>query len=155
MEDPLLTLETLAPYTVSLHLRDSIVYEHPGGIAVQWVPLGEGTIDFRPIIATARRLLDPDVHVYIKPITGRPVTILPIHDEEFWKKWYPHARVSEFSRFLKIAKVGRPYERAVVSEDVVGTKIPEPYQGALAYQQVEHMERSIRYARESLGLGKK
>jgi sugar phosphate isomerase/epimerase len=43
MEDPLLTLETLAPYTVSLHLRDSIVYEHPQGIAVQWVPLRRST----------------------------------------------------------------------------------------------------------------
>jgi sugar phosphate isomerase/epimerase len=155
MEDPLLTLETLAPYTVSFHLRDSIVYEHPEGIAVQWVPLGEGTINFKSIIATARRLLDPDVHVYIKPITGRPVTILPVYDEEFWKRWYPNARVSEFTRFLKIARAGRPYERAVVSEDVTGSPIPAPYQAALAHQQVEHLERSIRYAREALGLGKR
>jgi sugar phosphate isomerase/epimerase len=155
MEDPLLTLETLAPYTVSLHLRDSIVYEHPLGIAVQWVPLGEGTIDFKPIIATARRLLDPDVHAYIKPITGRTIAILPIYDEEFWKRWYPNARVSEFSRFLKIAKAGRPYERAVVSEDVAGSPIPQAYQAALAHQQVEHMERSIKYAREALALGKR
>jgi sugar phosphate isomerase/epimerase len=155
MEDPLLTLETLAPYTVSLHLRDSIVYEHPEGIAVQWVPLGEGTIDFRQFLAAARRLLDPDVHAYIKPITGRPVTILPVYDEAFWKRWYPAARVSEFSRFLKIAKSGRPYERAVVSEDVAGTKIPEPYQAALAHQQVEHLERSIKYAREVLKLGRR
>jgi hypothetical protein len=70
-------------------------------------------------------------------------------------RWYPNARVSEFSRFLKIAKAGRPYEQAVISEDVTGSKIPEPYQAALAHQQVEHLERSIKNAREALGLGRR
>jgi hypothetical protein len=42
LEHPVTTLETLAPYVVTLHLRDSVIYEHPRGVAVQWVPLGEG-----------------------------------------------------------------------------------------------------------------
>ena len=42
-----------------------------------------------------------------------------------------------------------------VSEDVAGTPIPQAYQAALAHQQVEHMERSIKYARDVLGLGKR
>ncbi len=155
MEDPLLTLETLAPYVVSFHLRDSVVYEHPDGIAVQWVPLGEGMIDFKRIVASARRLFNPGVYAYCKPITGMPITILPIYDEQFWKRYYPKARASEFARFLKLAKNGRPYERPVVTEDVRGRKIPEPYQAALAWQQTEHLERSLKYAREVLGLGMK
>ncbi len=153
IEDPLLTLETLAPYTMTFHLRDSVVYEHPDGIAVQWVPLGEGTIDFHKIIARARQLLRPEVRIYIKPITGRPITVLPVRDEAWWAKWYPKARAAEYARFVALAKRGRPYEKPVVQEDVTGRVAPAPYQAALAYQQKEHMERSIRYAREVLKLG--
>ena len=153
LEDPLLTLETLAPYTLTFHLRDSVVYEHQNGIAVQWVPLGEGTIDFKHLIARARQLLNPDVRIFIKPITGRPPAILPVYDEQWWAKWYPKARAQEYARFLTIARRGRPYEKHVVQEDLTGRPIPAPYQLALNYQQKEHMERSIAYAREVLKLG--
>ena len=153
IEDPLLTLETLAPYVLTFHLRDSVVYNHPDGIAVQWVPLGEGTIDFKQIIARARQLLNPGVHIYIKPITGRPPTILPVNDDAWWAKYYPKARSREYARFLALAKRGRPYEKPVVQEDVTGRPTPPAYQAALNYQQKEHMERSIAYARQELKLG--
>ncbi|WP_031499761.1 sugar phosphate isomerase/epimerase family protein [Bryobacter aggregatus] len=153
LEDPLLTLETLAPYVLTFHLRDSVVYNHPDGIAVQWVPLGEGTIDFKQIIARARQLLNPSVHIFIKPITGRAPAILPVYDDAWWARWYPKARAQEYARFLAIAKRGRPYEKTVVQEDAPGRPTPPVYQAALAYQQKEHMERSIRYARQELNLG--
>jgi len=38
-EHPLTTVEELGPYAVCFHLRDSVVYEVPDGIAVKWVPL--------------------------------------------------------------------------------------------------------------------
>ena len=57
MEDPMQTVETLGPVAVMLHLRDSVVYETRNGIAVQWVPLGEGVVDFKAIIAKAQETL--------------------------------------------------------------------------------------------------
>ena len=69
LEHPLTTLEELGPYAVCVHLRDSVVYETPRGVAVQWVPLGEGTVDFREFIARMQTICPP-VYVYIKPITG-------------------------------------------------------------------------------------
>jgi hypothetical protein len=78
MEDPLATVETLGPVAVMLHLRDSVVYESRGGIAVQWAPLGEGVVDFKRIIARAREVCPP-ITVYNKPITGRPPQLLPIY----------------------------------------------------------------------------
>src|SRR5215831_15519397 len=86
MEDPMQTVETLGPLAVTLHLRDSVVYETRNGIAVQWVPLGEGVVDFKRIIARAKEILPP-VYVYIKPITGRPPEILATLEPEFWNKW--------------------------------------------------------------------
>jgi hypothetical protein len=155
MEDPQLTLETLAPYVLTFHLRDSVVYEHPKGIAVQWVPLGEGTVDFPALIAKARQILNPGVHIFIKPITGRPPYVHPVRDDAFWERWYPKARAREFARFLALAKRGQPYEKTVVQMDVPGQTTPPEYMPALAAQQKAHMERSIRYAVEVLKLGVK
>ena len=152
MEDPLATVETLGPVAVMLHLRDSVVYETPDGVAVQWVPLGEGVVDFRQIVAKARQVCPP-IAVYNKPITGRPPQILPIYNSEFMKQW-EDMRASGLARFLALAKHGHPYEKTMVIEDVPGA-MPEPIAAALAYQQRDHMERGVEYARKVLGLGVK
>lgn len=151
MEDPMETLETLGPLAVTFHLRDSVVYETRGGIAVQWVPLGEGVVDFRAIVARAREILPP-LSVYIKPITGRPPEVLPAADAAFWKKW-EDKRASSFARFLALAKSGHPYERDMVIEDVAGKTNKPEFRAALEYQQREHMERSVEYGKKALDLG--
>ena len=55
MENPLTTLEVLGPYAVTTHVRDTAVYEDPRGAAVQWTALGEGSIDFKKIVAPSLR----------------------------------------------------------------------------------------------------
>ena len=150
-EDPLTTVEELGPYAVSFHLRDSVVYETPGGIAIQWVPLGEGTNDFKAIVARAAELVSPSVHIYCKPITARPPVILPVYDNAFWTKYFPRARSRDLSRFLALAKRGKPFNEPQVLEDVNGQR--EKYMEALKIQQLDHMERSLDYCRKSLDLG--
>jgi 3-oxoisoapionate decarboxylase len=150
-EHPLTTLETLAPFVLTLHLRDSIVYEHPKGAAVQWVPLGEGTVDLVQLMGRARELC-PNVYVYVKPITGRPPQTLPLLEESYWQT-YPRARASELAKFLALAKSGRPYEKPMVVEDLQGRTVPPHFVQAIQYQQREHMERSVEYAKKKLNLG--
>jgi hypothetical protein len=149
-EDPLTTVEELGPYAVTFHLRDSVVYEHPDGVAVQWVPLGEGTVDFKALVARAAGILPP-VHIYCKPITARPPVVLPVYSEEFWVKWFPKARSKDTSRFLQLAKRGRPYDKPHVAADV--PQVRERYMEALKVQQLEHMEQSLDYCRKELDLG--
>ncbi len=151
MEDPMTTLEHLGPLAVTVHLRDSVIYETPRGIAVQWVPLGEGVVDFKAFLARLRELAS-GVAVYIKPITGRPPQILPVFDAAFWKA-YPESRAAEFARFLALAKKGRPYEGHMVIEDLPGRTTPEPFVAAIQFQQREHMERSVEYGKKVLDLG--
>ncbi|HUA59027.1 MAG TPA: TIM barrel protein [Verrucomicrobiae bacterium] len=152
MEDPLATVETLGPVAVMLHLRDSVVYETPDGVAVQWVPLGEGTVDFKKIIAKAREIC-PEIGVFNKPITGRPPQHLAIYDPEFMKSW-PDMRASDLARFLALAKKGHPFEGHMVIEDVPGKPAAE-IAAALEYQQRDHMERGLEYGRKTLDLGVK
>ncbi len=149
-EDPLTTVEELGPYAVSFHLRDSVVYEHPNGIAVQWVPLGEGTVDFKALVARAAEILPP-VHIYCKPITGRPPVVIPVYSDEFWTKWFPRGRSRDLERFIALAKRGRPYEKSQVTEDENGSR--SRYMDALKRQQLEHMESSLEYCRKQLDLG--
>ena len=151
-EDPLTTVEELGPYAVSFHLRDSVVYEHPDGVAVQWVPLGEGTVDFKALVAKAATIL-PTVHIYCKPITARPPVVLPVYTEEFWAKWFPRARSKDLGRFLRLARRGRPYDKPHVAADV--PQVRDRYMDALKVQQLEHMEQSLDYCRKELDLGVK
>jgi hypothetical protein len=96
--------------------------------------------------------LCPGVHVYVKPITGRPPQVLPYLEAGYWKL-YPQARAADLARFLALAKNGRPYEGHVVVEDLQGRPIPAHFLSAIQYQQREHMERSVAYAKNTLGLG--
>ncbi len=149
-EDPMTTVEELGPYAVSFHLRDSVVYEQPDGIAVQWVPLGEGTVDFKALVARAAEIL-PSVYIYCKPITARPPVVIPVHSQEFWTKWFPRGRSRDLARFLALAKRGRSYEKGQIVADV--PELRARYMDALKTQQVEHMERSLDYCRKTLNLG--
>lgn len=149
-EHPLTTVEELGPYAVSFHLRDSVVYEVPEGIAVKWVPLGEGTVDFKAVVARAAEIL-PEVYIYCKPITGRPPVTIPVYSEEFWTKWFPRGRSRDLSRFLALAKTGKPYARAEVAEDE--PKSLPKFMDAMKVQQLEHMDRSLAYCRKDLDLG--
>ncbi|HXJ37800.1 MAG TPA: TIM barrel protein [Bryobacteraceae bacterium] len=150
-EDPLTTVEELGPVAVSFHLRDSVVYEHPDGIAVQWVPLGEGTVDFKALVARAADVIPPGVYIYCKPITARPPVVLPVYTEEFWRQWFPGGRTQDFTRFVALARRGRPWNKPHVMADLDGVR--NQYMDALKVQQMAHMEQSLEYCRKTLGLG--
>jgi len=73
-------------------------------------------------------------------------------EPDFWTA-YPDARAAEFVQFLALAKRGAPYNKPVVTEDLPGVHLPEAFLLAIQYQQRDHMERSIEYAKKSLNLG--
>jgi sugar phosphate isomerase/epimerase len=149
MEDPLLTLETLAPHILTTHIRDSVIFEHPTGAAIQWVALGDGVIDFRTFFTRFRELC-PRVPVHLEILTGSPVRIHSYLERDFWKA-YPNARASEFARFVALAKKGRPFMGAMMTGG--RGERPRAYDDALREQQRYDLERSLVYARDVLGLG--
>jgi sugar phosphate isomerase/epimerase len=157
MEDPMTTLEELGKYTLTVHLRDSVVYETRHGIAGQWVSLGEGIIDFKAFLRGLSEIttgVHSEVSVYVKPITGRPPEILPIYDREFWAR-FPKARAADFARFLAPAKRGEPYDKPLVVEDLAGRSRPDYLVNAIQHPQCDHVERSLDYARKHLNLGRR
>ncbi len=149
VEDPMVSLEVLAPYVVTTHFRDSVVYEHPRGAAAQWVAMGDGSLDLRALVARYRELC-PGAAMQLEIITGRPPQVLPYFEPEFWKT-FPKARASEFARFVALAKAGHPFMGTMVVAGP-GRQTPE-IQAALKQQQRRDLERSLDYAKKVLDVG--
>jgi sugar phosphate isomerase/epimerase len=145
LEDPIANLEALGPYAVSNSLRDSAVWETPEGCVVQWTAVGEGQIDWKAYMAKYAELC-PNVPFCIETISGfnRPFNYLK---PEFWKAW-PKARAHEFSRFVAFAKRGKARDPWKAPAGVDRKKADQDYQKG-------ELERSIKYCRETLGLGTK
>jgi len=150
IEDPFVTLETLAPYVVTTHVRDSAVFETPRGAAGQWVALGDGSVDLVRFVEQFRKLC-PKSSMQLEIITGRPPTMLPYLEADFWKA-FPRMPAAEFARFVALAKNGHPFMGAMVIEDVAGQK-PAVMTEALKEQQRFDLERSFEYAKKKLNVG--
>lgn len=150
IEDPFVTLETLAPYVVTTHVRDSAVFEAPRGAAGQWVALGDGCLDLPRFVEQFRKLC-PKSSMQLEIITGRPPLLLPYLEADFWKA-FPKMPAAEFARFLALVKSGHPFMGAMVIEDVPNQKAPVMTE-ALKEQQRIDLERSFEYARKKLNVG--
>jgi sugar phosphate isomerase/epimerase len=152
VEDPFVSLETLAPYVVTTHIRDSVLFEIPRGAAGQWVVLGEGTVDFIRFTECFRELC-PKASMQLEVITGRPPRVIPYLEADFWKA-FPKANGAEFARFVALAKRGHPYMGAMVVEDVPGAP-PKPaiMTEALKEQQRLDLQLSLEYAKKKMNVG--
>ncbi len=149
IEDPFVTLEVLHPYVVTTHVRDTAIYETPRGAAVQWVAMGDGSIDWPRFTETFRRLC-PQSSMQLEIITGRPPQELPYLEPDFWKA-YPKTSAAEFARFVALAKRGRPFAGSMVI--ATGAKQPPAIDAALKEQQKLDLERSLEYAKQKLNMG--
>jgi 3-oxoisoapionate decarboxylase len=151
MEDPLTALETLGPYAVTTHIRDSAVYEVPRGAAVQWTALGDGSVNFKKVVKRYEEIC-PQASFQLEIITGRPPETLPYLEAAFWKT-YQGMPARDFAAFVALAKSGQPFSGRMVIEDVEGKAPSGPFKPALEYQQRYDLERSLQYAKEVLGVG--
>ena len=74
MDDPMEVVEKLAPYTFNVHLKDMAAIECPSGFLLSEVPLGEGMLDMKRIVATIKRAR-PDVNFSLEMITRDPLEV--------------------------------------------------------------------------------
>ncbi len=143
MEDPIQTLENLAPFTVSSGIRDSMVWEIDQGVSVQWTAMGEGCVDLQ---AFAKRWVElcPKAPIQLEIISGfaKPFNYL---EPDFWPP-YESIRADDFSKFVTLAKKGKPLEPFKAPKGADRKKAQQEYQLA-------ELERSITYCKKTLGLG--
>lgn len=137
IEDPHLTLETLHPYVITSHVRDSAVWKTPEGIAVRWTRMGEGNVN---IAQWVRR--------YVELCGGKALSLeiivtpprnFAIYDAKFWDG-YRRTPAWEFSRFLALAEKGQP------------SPYTPPAKEQAAERQREDLESSARWLQQFLSL---
>jgi sugar phosphate isomerase/epimerase len=137
LEDPHLTLETLAPYVLTSHVRDSAVWRTPQGAAVQWVRMGEGNVGIAEYIKKfAERCPGKALSLEVIVTGPRPFNYL---EPKFWEA-YRKTPAWEFARFLALAEKGTPPPPTP----------PVPREAAAARER-EDLEASIRWTRGALG----
>ena len=145
LEDPLENLEVLGPYALSTGIRDSALWDTPEGAMLQWTAMGEGLVDWKRYFRRFAELC-PNTPVQLEIISGRPIPI-PYLEDGFWYV-YPKARIRDFMKFAALARRGSPRRSFAVPRGK-DAKIEEQ-----EFQKAE-LERSVKYCKETLGLGRK
>jgi sugar phosphate isomerase/epimerase len=130
IEDPHLTLDTLHPYVLTSHVRDSAVWRTPDGAAVSWVRMGEGNVN-----------IEDYVHKYVQLCPGKALSMecivmgprmFPYRDPKFWDA-YRTTPAWEFERFVEIAERGKPHEIKPAPREMAAQKEREDLEASIAY----------------------
>jgi 3-oxoisoapionate decarboxylase len=135
IEDPHVTLETLAPYVLTSHVRDSAVWRTPEGAAMQWTRMGEGNVDIGGWVKKFAALCPGKAMSLEIIVTGtRP---FPYLQPDFWKA-FRQTPAWEFARFAAIAETGKAR----------GNR-PAPVKEQAAALEREDLETSIQWVRSN------
>jgi sugar phosphate isomerase/epimerase len=81
-EDPQETLENLLPYTFACHIKDMAVEPYEDGFLLSEVPLGEGFLDIKGMVATLQKR-DPNMAFDLEMIVREPLKI-PVFTDKYW-----------------------------------------------------------------------
>lgn len=147
-ESPFVTLEHLAPYVLMCHVRDTALWPHPCGAVAQWVAMGEGTVRISDWVHALHERC-PSVNLTLEIITTIAPRVLNYLEPDFWTL-YPDTPASEFAQFLRLVEEGEPYTQPVLTAN--WASMPPEYRPALAAQQREKLEQSVRYCRDVLNI---
>lgn len=130
LENPLHTLEVLAPLALTTGIRDSRIWIEDGVIQVMWVPMGLGNVDIEGWTARFRELR-PDLAVSLEVINLRAPRRFAVRERTFWER-YRDVPAWIYEDFLSLARRGEPFtpadgdpvelERREVSADLSFTR---------------------------------
>ena len=106
LEDPLATVEALAPYAVTSHLKDMAVRPYENGFELSEVPLGQGILPLARMIEILRKAR-PEVDFCLEMITRDPLKV-PYLEDGYWVTYERRdpARVEAF-RAAVLSKASR------------------------------------------------
>jgi sugar phosphate isomerase/epimerase len=131
LEDPHLTLETLSPYVLTSHVRDSAVWRVPEGAAVAWVRMGEGNVGIDDYVQKYRRLCSGRA-LSLEVIVTPPRIYPYLSDAKFWDG-YRSTPAWEFSRFLALVEKGKPVVPPAASKEVAVQREREDLEASMQY----------------------
>jgi sugar phosphate isomerase/epimerase len=144
-EDPAETLRNLQPYVFASHIKDMAVEPYEDGFLLSEVPLGEGFLDIKGMVATLKKK-DPNLPFDLEMITRDPLKI-PVFTEKYWATFddaYSPLPGRDLAHVLDIVRKNKP-------------RSPLPRTTGMSAEaqlklEDENVQRSISYARQYLDL---
>ena len=97
LEDPLTVVETLAPYAVTVHLKDVAVRPTETGFQMSEVPLGQGCLDL-PALVKVLHEARPEAVLHLEMMTRDPLEI-PCLRAPYWET-FPEKPGVDLARML-------------------------------------------------------
>lgn len=141
LEDPMEVIEKLSPYAVTAHLKDATIEEYGEGFLLGDIPLGEGFLDLKRVVAQLRKH-KPELPLLLECITRNPLRI-PCLTDKYWAT-FPDRNGLLLARALRRVRANKPKWQM---------KLPaNPAPALLREMETKHIETSIAYARGTLGL---
>ena len=137
MEDPHLTLETLAPYVLTSHTRDSALRRTPDGAEVAWTAMGEGNVRIGEYL-TSFVSRCPGLPLTLEIIVMPAPRLLPFREPAFWNG-YRRTPAWEFQRFRDLLDTAEP------------ATLPEGAVDATA--EIANVDRSLEWLRSFVAAG--
>jgi sugar phosphate isomerase/epimerase len=144
LEDPLEAFETLAKYVNCSSLRDDMIWKTDDGASVQWTAVGEGILDWKKLVARWAEVC-PNVPIQIETISGFARNF-PYKKDDFWTNY--DRKPEALAGFEALAAKGHKIDPFKAPEGADRKQAEQDYQRG-------EIERSIKYLRETLGLGMK
>ena len=140
LEDPIETVEALAPWAHSVHLKDQAVQPYPDGFLLDDIPLGQGFLDLKTMVRILQEKR-PRVRFSLELITRDPLKV-PVLTEAYWAT-FPDLPGSDLARTQLYVRDGASDNLQYV------TKMSPSEQLA---REDANVRQSLDYARDRLGL---
>jgi 3-oxoisoapionate decarboxylase len=139
LDDPMTVVETLAPFTLTTHLKDMGVEEYNDGFLLSELVLGEGFLDLPHMISIIRRAR-PATRFSLEMITRDPLQV-PCLSEKYWIP-FPDRNGVFLARTMQLVRKHKSAK-------------PLPRVSALAHQaqlgaEDENVRKSINFVRAKL-----
>ena len=141
LDDPHEFVEALARYAVSSHIKDMAWEPYENGFLLAEVPLGEGMLDMKRIVAAIRKAR-PATRMTLEMITRNPLQV-PCLEESYWVT-FPDRSGRYLARTLQMV-------RANERKRGLPMVTPLSREGQLRVEE-DNVKQSLNYAREQLGL---
>ncbi len=141
LEDPVETARAYAPWTLTVHFKDQGIRESADGFLLADVPVGQGAIHLKEIIAIVREK-KPAVRFHLELITRDPLRV-PIYADSYWRTLDSIKAPKLASTLALLKSRSSPIDFPLISK-----LSPEKQVSA----ERANIEQSLRYSAEQLGL---
>lgn len=140
-EDPLEAVKALAPWTLTVHIKDHAVRPCDGGFELADVALGDGILDL-PAMVEAIRAARPAARFFLETITRDPLRV-PVLTPAYTAT-FAGDRSRDIARTMDFVRARAAPAGLVRVSDLSPERQRET--------EDRHVDRSLAYARERLGL---